>query len=65
LYDSSSSSVHFNIYETGNSTNAATGAETGAAVSITVGGLFALLAFLFGGRPRALGGFGFGTSLKY
>ena len=33
--------------------NAATGAGTGAAVLNTVGGLLALLAFLFGGRPRA------------
>jgi hypothetical protein len=50
----------FNIYETGNR-----GEGTGASVLNTVGGLFALLAFLFGGQPRALGGFGFGTTLKY
>ena len=45
--------------------NAATGAGTGAALLNSVGGLFVLLAFLFGGRPRGLGGFGFGITLKY
>jgi len=38
--------------------NAATGAGTGAALLNSVGGLFVLLALLFGWRPRGLGGFG-------